>query len=88
MIYTNGKWYLFFAALYLLLVGASEPGKQKTLNIMYYKEEIIEGVLCYKHSPNGEWIKFSAQELTKRIIQLSEKVEDLNRQLESQIQGD
>ena len=34
---------------------------------MYYKEEIINGVLCYQLTPNGEFQEYSKEELTKRL---------------------
>jgi len=35
---------------------------------MYYKEEVINGVLCWKGSPNGEWHPLTAKQLTERLI--------------------
>lgn len=40
---------------------------------MYYKEKIVNGVLCYKQTPDGEWIEFTKEMLTKRIINLMEE---------------
>ncbi len=34
---------------------------------MYYCEEVINGVLCYKTSPAGKWNEFSAQSLTEQL---------------------
>lgn len=36
---------------------------------MYYKETIIDGVLCFKLSPNGEWKEFSKETLSKRVME-------------------
>lgn len=34
---------------------------------MYHREEIINGVLCYKTTPNGEWIEYTKEQLTAKI---------------------
>lgn len=36
---------------------------------MYYEEQVQNGVLCYRSSPDGEWIKMSA-ELTAMLLEL------------------
>lgn len=33
---------------------------------MYYAEETINGVLCWKSHPKGEWIPFTAEQLTSK----------------------
>jgi len=48
---------------------------------MYYKEEIIDGKYYWKASPNGEWHELSNEELTKKIIALEERVNNLVQQL-------
>jgi hypothetical protein len=35
---------------------------------MYYEEKIVDGVLCYRWSPKGKWIEFTAKQLTERLI--------------------
>jgi hypothetical protein len=35
---------------------------------MYYREEIINGVLCFKTTPSGEWIQIDAARLTARLV--------------------
>lgn len=35
---------------------------------MYYQEKVINGILCCKLSPNGEWIELSKQTLTERLM--------------------
>lgn len=44
---------------------------------MYYEETIINGVLCFRNTPKGEWIKFSDIELTNEILRLKEKLKEL-----------
>lgn len=55
---------------------------------MYYKEEIINGILCWKGTPNGEWHPVGERELTKRITELKAKDAELELQLEMEVQGD
>ena len=45
---------------------------------MYYAEEIINGVLCFKFTPEGDWIEFSKESLTRVIINLRKSIEILN----------
>jgi hypothetical protein len=35
---------------------------------MYYQEKVINGILCCKYSPNGEWIELAKQTLTERLM--------------------
>jgi hypothetical protein len=41
---------------------------------MYYAEQIIDGVLHYRHAPDAEWIPFNLQMLTKKNDQLRARV--------------
>lgn len=56
-------------------------GDKKKRN-MYYEEKIINGVLCFRNIPKGEWIKFSDIELTNEILRLKEKLKELGYQLQ------
>lgn len=50
---------------------------------MFYQERIIDGVLCSRDSPSGEWIPLTAKELTVRIQHLSTRLgERIDRQEE------
>jgi len=40
---------------------------------MYYEETEVDGVLCYRTSPNGPWIPFTKNELLVMIKDLKEK---------------
>lgn len=31
---------------------------------MYYEEKIIDKILCYRHTPDGEWTQYTIEELT------------------------
>lgn len=46
---------------------------------MYYAEEIINGVLCWKNDPDGEWRPFSAKELTVKLMEASKAITYENR---------
>lgn len=37
---------------------------------MYYEEKVINGILSHKSSPNGEWVPFSAEQLTQKILDI------------------
>ena len=45
---------------------------------MYYAEEVINGILHYKLSPDAEWKPFSKKALTERVLKLEQEVELLN----------
>lgn len=36
---------------------------------MYYEEMIIDGVLCWRSTPDGEWSKKTPQQLTAMLTQ-------------------
>ena len=40
---------------------------------MYYEEKVINGILCFKSSPNGAWIEYSLESLTKMYEGLKSK---------------
>jgi hypothetical protein len=35
---------------------------------MYYEEQVVNGVLCYRTSPRGCWNRVSAETLTTRLV--------------------
>lgn len=39
---------------------------------MFYKEEIINGVLCYQTTPHGKWKEFSKKALTEKHEKLKQ----------------
>ena len=41
---------------------------------MYYKEELINGIWCYKLLPNAEWKPFSIKQLNEKISELKEQI--------------
>ena len=36
---------------------------------MYQEIDVIDGVLCWRGTPNGKWIKFSIEEITSRLVE-------------------
>lgn len=40
---------------------------------MYYQERVINGILCCRHNPGGEWI-----EMSKKVVNLKVRVNDLS----------
>ena len=44
---------------------------------MYYAEKIIDGVLCCKHTPRGEWKPLNAKQLTSKIERLQKEIQKL-----------
>jgi hypothetical protein len=40
------------------------------IKFMYYEEQIVNCVLCWRNNPYGNWTPFSIQELTNKIKQL------------------
>lgn len=37
---------------------------------MYYEDQVIDGVLCYRCTPHGEWVQMSAEQLTGMLLDL------------------
>lgn len=37
---------------------------------MYYEEQIINGILCWRNSPDGKFLECSKEELTSKITWL------------------
>jgi len=46
---------------------------------MYYEEKIIDGVLHFRTTPNGEWFFKTASQLTETITTLRAEVESLRK---------
>lgn len=44
---------------------------------MYHEENVIDGVLCWRSTPNGEWIKYSDRQLTDKLMDISRQAESL-----------
>jgi len=50
---------------------------------MYYEEKVINRVLCYRDTPKGKWIHFSAPELTSRVKIVEATLRSWNEQEET-----
>ena len=35
---------------------------------MYHEEQVIDGVLCWRGAPDGEWTQYTAEALTVALI--------------------
>lgn len=46
---------------------------------MYYEEKVVDGVLCWRSQPDGEWTVYTAQQLTDRLIRLTAEVQSAVR---------
>ena len=44
---------------------------------MFYQEEIISGILCWRGTPQGDWVEFTQVQLTEKIVKLKEKIAHL-----------
>lgn len=42
---------------------------------MYYKEKIINGILCCRGVPNGEWRPIDYETIVKRLIVAEDKLQ-------------
>ena len=42
---------------------------------MYYEEKIINGILCYRSSPYGDWFELPKQTLTERLMKYKKALE-------------
>ncbi len=40
---------------------------------MYYEEQVRDGVLCYRSTPDGEWVPMSAERLTGMLLELRQR---------------
>jgi len=49
---------------------------------MYFAECVIDGVLCWKSSPNGDWKQYTPKQLTDKLFALQDEHTDLKCQLE------
>lgn len=35
---------------------------------MFYEEQVIKGILCWRSTPNGEWMQKTPEQLTTLLI--------------------
>ena len=48
---------------------------------MYYQEKIINGVLCFRTSPNASFKEYSIEYLSQRVLDLQLEVSQLNNKI-------
>ena len=46
---------------------------------MYHEEKVINGVLCWRGTPDGEWQQYTAEALTIALVSERERSKDLER---------
>lgn len=46
---------------------------------MFYEEKVIDGVLCWRSSPDGEWVKKTPEQLTDALVALRKDMRDVAR---------
>jgi len=44
---------------------------------MYYEEKIVDGILCYRGTPDGEWIPFTLEELSRAYVVLQYRLSQM-----------
>lgn len=49
---------------------------------MYYREEIVDGILCCKRSEDAEWLPLSREKMTKKILKMNVEIERLTHKLD------
>ena len=49
---------------------------------MYYDEQVINGILCHRTLPNGEWIPFTPEQITQKFVQAKERISQLVNEIE------
>lgn len=49
---------------------------------MFHEEKIINGVLMWRSTPNGEWLPVSLEVVTKRLIEERELARQLQQRVE------
>ena len=50
---------------------------------MFYEEKIINGILMYRITPDGDWTQVSATKMTSRIASLEEREKILKHEKET-----
>jgi hypothetical protein len=49
---------------------------------MYYEEKLVNGVLCWRNTPNGEWNAFDVREMTRKYLVLKDEHDNIKWQLD------
>jgi len=48
---------------------------------MFYEEQVVDGVLCFRNTPDGEWEPLSASDLTAELMGARQLIKGLRQQL-------
>jgi hypothetical protein len=48
---------------------------------MYYKEEIINGILMFRNTPKGEWRQCSVEKMGQKIMDLEDEITALHQEM-------
>lgn len=48
----------------------------KEFMIMYFEEKMIDGVMCFRTRPDGEWREYSIQDLSRRYAEVKSALSD------------
>lgn len=48
---------------------------------MYYEEAVINGILCSRGTPDGEWIPLSIESLSAQLLAARIRIEELETRL-------
>lgn len=48
---------------------------------MYYDEQVINGVLCHRGTPQGEWIPFTLEALSISLVAMRRQVKDRDERI-------
>lgn len=49
---------------------------------MYYAEDVINGILCFRTSPTDRWQQYTPEQITKRFLQVKAAVEMAAQRME------
>lgn len=44
---------------------------------MFYEESVVDGVLCWRGRPDGDWVPCSYRKITERLIEARAKLVEL-----------
>ena len=50
---------------------------------MYYEEKVIDGVLCWRGSPDGEWSRKTTEQLTQMLIDTKRQLARYKRAIDT-----
>ena len=51
----------------------NESGKEDKV---YHEEKVIKGKLCWRSTPDGEWVEMTPERLTQKVMTLQKQLND------------